>query len=168
MENIKSRGLILLAIVAVAVSLFYLLSGNEGKVRVPFPLTYGIADNTSFACESLMSGYIVGSEKKDLINGIEVVVEKGTDTIAMKIKDEHTLEFLTRASLSIGVTEGDKFAIVQNDAEKLMAVYFDASGVDTVVINKKNGLALWLKGSPEFLGQIYGAPRGQVIYLICR
>lgn len=164
----NKKGLIALVIIAVVV-IGYLYIRSDSKVfKIPFPLTYSIADSTSFACEALISAYIIGSEVEYLTNGIEGTVEKGTDTIAMKIKDPQILEFITRASLSIGVTEGSKFSILQNDPEKLIAVYFDEKSIDTVALNKKNGLAVWTKGGPEFLGSIYGAPRGQVIYLVCR
>lgn len=174
MENIKNKkGIIALAsIILLVVAYLYVGNDTNGKLKIPFPVTFDVSSNTSFACESLMSATLIGSEAEYLTNGIEGEVERGTDKIAMKIKDAQTLEFLTVASLEIGVTEGSKFVIVQNDREKLIAAYFNESdpipGIDTLVLNKKNGLALWTKAKPEFLGSIYGAPGGMVFYLICR
>lgn len=166
----KYRWIIILAlaIVALAIIGYLLVGGKSNLFKIPFPLTYSVADSTSFACEALISAYIIGSEVEYLTNGIEGMVEKGTDTVAMKVKDAQTLEFLTRASLEIGVTEGSQFSILQNNLEKLIAVYVDDKGVDTVVLNKKNGLAVWTKADSDFLGSLYGAPRGQVIYFACR
>jgi len=93
-------------------------------------------------------------------------VGKGTDKIAMNIKGEKTLNFFSGASVEAGSSEGDNFEIVQNDAQKLMAVWFNEKFISTVVLNKTNGLGIWLKGNPDFF--ISGAPYGSVIYMVCR
>lgn len=174
MEEIKSiskikKGLITLAIVAVLMGGYFFLQGDNpvtNTVKVSFPYTFSIADKTSFACESLVSADIIGSSEEYLTNGIEGSVQKGTDKVAMSIKDAKTLSFLTGASIGIGITEGDNFTIVQNDSKKLMAVWFNENVISTVVLNKTNGLAVWLKGSPDF--PTYGSPHGSVIYMVCR
>jgi hypothetical protein len=84
----------------------------------------------------------------------------------MSIKDEKTLVLQTGANVSAGFTEGDNFAIVQNDKNKLMAVWFNENVISTVVLNKDNGLAVWLKGNPNFI--TYDAPYGSMIYMVCR
>ena len=172
MEEEKSKtnkGLIGLVIIAIIIGgYFYFQKGGVGTggLKVSFPYTFSVANNTSFACESLMSANIIGSPEEYLTNGIEGTVEKGTDKVAMNIKDAQTLNFLTGASVGIGTSEGDNFAIVQNDNQKLMAVWFNENVISTVVLNKTNGLAIWLKGNPDF--PTYGAPHGSVIYMVCR
>jgi len=172
METEKSKtnkGLIGLVIIAIIVGgYFYFQKGGAGTagLKVPFPYAFSVANNTSFACESLMSANIIGSPVEHLTNGIEGDVAKGTDKIAMTIKSPEVLSFLTGATVGIGVTEGDNFAIVENNAEKLMAVWFNENAISTVVLNKKNGLGVWLKGNPDF--PLHEAPHGQVIYMICR
>ena len=138
---------------------------SPNALKLPFPYTMNVSTNTSFACESIMSADLIGSPEEYLTNGIEGTVQKGTDTVAMNIKDSKTLNFLTGASIKAGVSEGDNFAILQNDDQKLMAAWFSDSVISTVVLNKTNGLALWLKGSPDFV--TYEGPHGQIIYLKC-
>lgn len=171
-EKSKQKGkkwIVVLVVVAVIVAGYFYFQGDNpvtNSVKVPFPYTFSVAGNTSFACESLVSADIIGSPEEYLTNGIEGSVQKGTDKIAMNIKDAETLNFLTGASVQAGTSEGDNFAIVQNDNQKLMAVWFNENVISTVVLNKTNGLAVWLKGNPDFI--TYGAPYGSVIYMICR
>ena len=113
-----------------------------------------------------MSADIIGSPEEYLTNGIEGSLRKGTDKIAMNIKDEKTLNFLTGASMQAGTSEGDNFAIIQNNHQKLMAVWSNENVISTVVLNKANGLGVWLKGNPDIF--TYSAPHGSVIYMICR
>ena len=163
------KGLITLVVIVILVGGYFFLQGDNpvtNTVKVPFPYTFSVAGNTSFACESLVSADIIGSPEEYLTNGIEGSVQKGTDKVAMNIKDAQTLSFLTGASIGIGTTEGDNFAIVQNDSKKLMAVWFNENVISTVVLNKANGLAVWLKGNPDF--PTYGSPHGSVIYMVCR
>jgi hypothetical protein len=84
----------------------------------------------------------------------------------MNIKNEKTLSFLTGAAIKAGVSEGDSFVILQNDDKKLMAAWFSDEVVSTIVLNKTNGLGIWLKGSPDYF--TYGAPSGEIIYMVCR
>jgi len=151
------------AIIFVAAGYYY-ISKNK-NLKIPFPYTFSVANNTSFACESVMYSGIFGNSAKYLIGGIEGEVSKGTDKVAMSIKDSKTLTFITGASVGIGMTEGDNFIILQNTEERLFAVWFNDNAISNIVLNKKNGLAIWLKGSQS---PFYDAPNGQIIYLICR
>jgi len=152
---------------ALMVGGYMLLNSNENSqsvasLKVPVPYAQNVAGNTSFACKSLMSANVVGDSIEDVVNG---EVAEGTDKVAMTIKDEKTLTFMTGASIEIGVTEGDDFAIVQNTNQQLMAVWFNENVVSSVVLNKKNGLAVWTKGNPDFI--TLGVPVGLVVYLSC-
>ena len=160
--------IVVLVIVAAALGYFYFQGENAATttIKVPFPYTFDVAGNTSFACESLVSADIIGSPEEYLTNGIEGSVRKGTDRIAMNIKDEKTLNFLTGASVQIGTSEGDNFSIIQNNDQKLMAVWFNENVISTVILNKENGLGVWLKGDPDFF--TYSAPHGSVMYMVCR
>jgi len=100
------------------------LSG-ENKLRIPFPFTTSVSNQTSLSCESLMSANIIGSPVDYLTNGIEGAVKKGTDKIAVNIKDDSTLSFLTRASLEAGVSEGDLWTIMTNTDEELVAILYE-------------------------------------------
>lgn len=164
-ENWFKLGVIV--VVLVVGQYLYSQRGDAAiSLKVPFPYTFSVRNNTSFACESLVSADIIGSTEEYLTNGIEGSVKKGTDKVAMNIKDSQTLTFLTGASVQLGTTEGDEFAIVQNNDQKLMAAWFNENVISTVVLNKANGLAVWLKGNPDFV--TYGAPHGGIIYMVCR
>jgi hypothetical protein len=167
----KTKKVIIIVVLLIITSLacgYLFLYGNSpitNSVKVPYPYTMSVAGSTSFACASLVSANVIGSPEEYLTNGIEGSVEKGTDKIAMNIKDAQTLNFMTAASVRAGMSEGDNFAIVQNDDQKLIAVWFNENAISTVVLNKTNGLAVWLKGNPDYM--LYGAPYGSAIYMIC-
>jgi len=127
-------------IIAIAVWTYFYFQGYNpftNTVTVPFPYTMNVADNTSFACESLVSADIIGSPEEYLTNGIEGEVQKGTDIAAMEILDSKTLSFQTGASLKVGEAEGDNFAILHNDSQKLLAVWFSKDSIHSIVLNKK-------------------------------
>lgn len=164
-----NKGLLVLVVVVIAIGGYFYSQksgGGSTSLKISFPYTFSVANNTSFACESLLSANIIGSSEEYLTNGIKGDVAKGTDKVAMNIKDAKTLNFLTSASVGIGTSEGDNFLIVENNAEKLMAVWFNETVISTVALNKTNGLAVWLKGNPDFPN--YGTPYGSVIYMVCR
>lgn len=166
----KNFGSILVVIIVIlAIGLYFYFQGYNPfskKLKVDFPYTSNISQNVSFACESLVYSDVIGSPTEYLTDGIEGEVKKGTDTIAMTIKDEDTLSFLTGVAVKAGTSEGDNFRIVQNNDEKLMAVWFNQYVINTVVLNKKNGLGVWTKSDPDFI--TYDAPHGSIIYMICR
>lgn len=168
-KNKINKSLVILIITIIVIGGYFYFqkdSGGGASLKMSFPYTLSVANNTSFACESLLSANIIGSPEEYLTNGIKGDVVIGTDKVAMNIKDAKTLSFLTGASLGLGFSEGDNFAIVENSTKKLMAVSFNENFISTVVLNKKNGLAVWLKGVPDF--PTYGAPLGSVIYMVCR
>lgn len=163
----KGLTVLIIAIIAIGGYFYSQKSGGGGAtLKVPFPYTFSVANNTSFACESLLSANIIGSPEEYLTNGIEGDVAKGTDKVAMNIKDAQTLNFLTGAAVGAGTSEGENFTIIRNNAEELLAVYDNGNSINVVALNKANGLAVWLKGNPNFL--TYRAPYGSVIYMICR
>lgn len=157
------------AIFVVGLGGYILTSGINpfnNSVKVPFPYVNSVASNTSFACESLLSTLIVGNSAEYSTDGIEASASKGTDTVAMTIKDEKTLVLQTAVSVSLGSTEGDNFQIIQNSENKLMAIWFSENAISTVVLNKDSGLAAWLKGVPDPI--MDDAPFVTVIYMACQ
>ncbi|MBU0650046.1 hypothetical protein KJ605_00105 [Patescibacteria group bacterium] len=154
-----------LFLVIAGVFYFRSIKTEPNTLKIPFPFTTDVSNSTSFACESLASATVIGGQKS-YINGIEAQVEKGTDAVAMSIKDEETLVFTSGTAVKAGMAEGEEFMIIQNDNKTLMAVSFPGKAINTVVLNKTNGLAAWLKGNPEF--PLYEAPYGGVIYMVCR
>ena len=165
----KKWAFVVLAILVVGLAGYFYANRNNqvaNNMSVSFPLVSSVVNNTSFACESLLSSGIISSSDENLTNGIEGSVNKGTDKVALNIKDEKTLTMQTGANISAGIAKGDDMAIIQNDKNKLMAVWFNDNVTSTIVLNKSNGLAVWLKGNSSF--PLYDAPYGSVIYMICR
>ena len=95
--------IILALVVGVLIGVFGLGSvGNVQSLKIPFPFTIDVVGRTSLACESLKSAGIVGSPEEYLTNGIEGEVRKGTDKLAVNIKGDGTMSFLTRALVRAG------------------------------------------------------------------
>ena len=160
--------IIVALIVGVLVGVFGFGSvGNVQSLKIPFPPTIGVHGQTSLSCESLMSAGIVGSPEEYLTNGIEGEVRKGTDKLAVNIKGDGTMSFLTRASVEAGVAEGDSWSVLRDTSEDLVALHYDDffGSVNVFALNKETGLAIWSKTRPDFL--TYGSPTGAVIYLQC-
>ena len=160
---------VVLAILVVGLGGYFFKSGINpftSSVKVPFPYVTNVSSKTSFACDSLLSSLTSGNSAEYSINGIEASVSKGTDKIAMTIKDEKTLVLQTALNVSYGFTEGDSFQIIQNGENKLMAVWYSDNAISTIVLNKDSGLAVWLKGvAGPFMGD---APYATSTYMVCR
>lgn len=83
----------------------------------------------------------------------------------MQIKDEKTLSFLSGASFDTGVVDGVDFSIIKNDDRELAAILWNGNSINSLVLNKTNGLAIWSKSRSDFPG--YGAPSTNLSYLRC-
>jgi hypothetical protein len=93
----------------------------------------------------------------------------GNDTLAIEIVGG-SLKVMTRASVEMGQASPAIFTIAQNDDTVLVAYAIDDATlgviVDSVLFNKKNGLAVWTKSrSASILGD---EPATQTLYLRCR
>ena len=147
---------------------YMLLNSTEnsitGSVVVPY-FENSVAGQTSFACKSLVSANAYADSIEKMVEGTTSI---GTDDVALLIKDENTLVMTTAASIKIGVAEGDEMRILENDVNKLTAVWYgsDVNGViSSIALNKTNGLAVWSKANTDFA--LLGVPMGSVIYMTC-
>ncbi len=136
------------------------------KYKIPFPVIQNISNRNTFACEAAIDGDFTGSPNKHLINGIEATVGKGTNKVSMQIKDQQTLLFLSGASFNVGDVGGVDFSIIKNDDKELVATMWNDSSMNSIVLNKKMGLAIWSKTRSDF--PLYDAPVANLSYLICR
>lgn len=158
----------LVAIVATAVAAYFIYQSinGESKYKISFPFTQSVVSSTTFACEALIDSGITGSPAEDLTNGIEAIIGKGTNKVSLEIKDEKTLSFLSGASFNAGEVGGDIFTILNNDDRELVAAMWNGMSMNTIVLHKKNGLAIWSKSRSDF--PTYDAPSAELSYLICR
>ena len=135
-----------------------------------------VGDKASVSCRAITSVYLgQGSAGVDADetqrNRFRANISRGTDTIAIRIEPEY-LVFLTRAGLEAGVAEGSRFPIVENTQNYLKASESMATGVATLesfVLNKQNGLAIWARIRPLgfFGGLAQAAPDSETVYLAC-
>lgn len=167
MKNTTNKLLLVLLASAVGVAVYlYTQSANSKKYKIAFPFTQTVSQNTSFRCESLIDYSVTGSKEAYLTNGIESSIEKGTNKASLQIKDDKTVTFLSGASFNAGDIGGVDFTIVKNDDKELVAAMWNDNSMNTIVINKSNGLAAWSKIRSEFPG--YGAPTSDSSYMICK
>jgi hypothetical protein len=138
---------------------------------------YPLGDKAEMSCRAITSTYIGQGNVLALQdptpdpNKLSAKVEDGTDVLALRVERDH-LVFLTRAALEAGVAEGSRFPLIQNNADYLKAVESTDSGVATLesfVLNKKNGLAVWSRVRPAgLLRQVApAAPDSSTIYFRC-
>ncbi|KKS03831.1 MAG: hypothetical protein UU56_C0014G0030 [Candidatus Curtissbacteria bacterium GW2011_GWA2_41_24] len=123
-----------------------------------------------WVCDSMVHSRLNASkdsvfEKKD---GIQGVVEKGTDKINLKI-DGEILNVSSRAAFESGITESEPYEILRNDEKFLMAVNTnqEKTYIDTFVVEKSTGLSTWTKNRTYFFDP-EGHPESWAFYFICR
>lgn len=157
---------IVIAIIAIVIFVYLVNILSPKKLRIGYPYIQNVSKNTEFACASLMSADIIASSVDYLTNGVEGTLNKGTDKIAINIKDKQTISFLTARSVEAGTSEGDLWTILKNDEKELVAISHDPifGSVNTLALNKENGLAIWSKIRPTFI--TYDA-YGSLIYMRC-
>lgn len=123
--------------------------------------------SAQLACEALLSTSIWEDPEQ---NGqITAENQTGTDKLAIRIK-ENAITFITRASVEAGIPEAAEFTIVSNEEDFLVAIYLDKGAIspslNSLVLNKKNGFAVWTKSRPQYL--LSQTPDVQSSYLVCR
>ena len=137
---------------------------SDSSVAAPY-FENSVAGNTSFTCKSLVSAYAHADAIEKTVEGSTSI---GTDDVALLIKDENTLVMTTAANVSAGIAEGDEMRILENDANKLTAVWYGSNVngvVSAIALNKVNGLAVWSKANTDFA--FLGVPMGSVLYMTC-
>jgi hypothetical protein len=113
-----------------------------------------------------MESDMTGSYDTSLTKGLEGKVSTGLNAVSIEIEGASTLVFLSEAGFAAGTARGPSFEILQNTQDQLAATFFDGNSVNTFVLNKTNGLAIWSKIRPTFPG--YEAPTGAQSYMMCR
>jgi hypothetical protein len=110
------------------------------------------------------------AERNQLLNTIRLDAESrvGTDKLAIEIEGD-SMKFMTRAAVDAGIAATAPFRIVRNDQDALVAIAVDdiANGVavNSFLLNKKNGLAVWTKARSRFLLE---QPDTAAYYLRCQ
>jgi hypothetical protein len=101
-----------------------------------------------------------------LTKGLEGKLYPGQNAVSMEIKDQNSVVFLSEAGVAAGTSRGPTYQILQNGTAELAAAYFDGTSVNTFVLNKTNGLAIWAKVRSTFPGD--DAPTGAQSYMVCQ
>jgi len=139
---------------------------GQRSMVAELPAPSSIGARRSFSCRALMESEMTGSYDTTLTKGLEGRVSAGVNSVSIEIEDSRTLAFLSQAAFSAGTARGSSFEIVQDTQDQLVASFFNGSSVNTFVLNKSNGLAIWSKVRATF--PVYGAPTGSQTYLICQ
>jgi hypothetical protein len=133
---------------------------------VALPAPTNVSKQSSFRCRSLLATDLTSSYDSTLTNGLKGTLADSTNSVSISIENPKKLAFLSGAGFDLGVARGPEFDIVANTARELVATYFDGSSMNSFVLNKTVGLAVWSKIRPDFPG--YGAPTGSQDFLTCR
>lgn len=153
----------ILAVLFIVIPKFY---NPNKKIEVDLPYLTSITENNFLSCKALVSSHAIANLfVEHLDKKIIGEVEEGTDEMAIEIKDNDTLIFQTKASLSIGLAEGNEFLIIKNNNEELTAISVNENAVHLISLNKANGLGVWTKGTSKF--PIYDTPQASIIYMHC-
>lgn len=141
--------IIILAIFLVGGISGYYIKPSKTEFYYP-PSSYSDESlTTGLSCESIASNLLVVKNEKN--KTIESEIIKGTDKMSVKLKN-NKLQFLTSAAVGAGMTEGDELTIIQNNSKYLTAYgEFTYGGMDSFVLNKETGKAIWSKSQPNYI-----------------
>lgn len=141
-------GLFMFFVISGFVAGYFLMSLHRNFYYPPSSYSEaGLASGLS--CESIVSSVLTVNKGEN--KTIEAEILKGTDKIAVRLKDKK-LYFLTSAAVGAGSTEGDALQVIQ-DNSKYLAAYgeYPYGGMDSFVLNKETGKAIWSKSQPNYL-----------------
>lgn len=127
----------------------YYIKPSKTEFYYP-PSSYSDARlTTGLNCKSIVSNLLIVKNGKN--KTIESEIIKGTDKIAVKLKN-NKLHFLSFAAVGAGMTEEDELTIIQNNSKYLTAYgEFNYGGMDSFVLNRETGKAIWSKSQPNYI-----------------
>lgn len=133
-----------------------------------FELVGQAITSSQLSCETVAdaSFYTEGPMKE---GEITFKLSKGTDKLAIKIGGEF-ISIISAASVGQGESESEKWPLLKNDDEHLIAGSFQegpfGSSLYSFVLNKKTGFAVWSRAEPNFL--YVPSAGGFFQYLTCK
>ena len=124
--------------------------------------------SNQLSCETVAdSSFYVSDPMKE--EEIIFKLTKGTDKLALTIGDEY-ISLITAAAVGQGISESEKWPILQNDDESLISAIFKdgpfGSSLYSFALNKKTGFAVWSRVEPKFL--YVPTAGGFIQYLTCK
>jgi hypothetical protein len=149
-------------------SLVYIFKPTKTAIEI---YSLDLRDGTEFSCSVKMGTILFPRQnlKKGVLETIDGALFTNDKTkMAIEI-DGKVLKMLTATSVEVGVNKPAEFNIVRENEDELVAVYIESSlfpGVDTFILHKKSGAAVWTKSSPGSL--ISKLPDAQAYYMECR
>jgi hypothetical protein len=88
---------------------------------------------------------------------------RGADTAAIKVDTENKrMTMITGAGITLGVTKGETYQILQETQSTIVAVHVSPMGaVNALIMQKETGLVMWTKAQDSL---VLG---GQAVFLKC-
>jgi len=103
------------------------------------------------------------------VTRLEARSRRGTDTLAIRVEGR-SLHMMTRAAVESGIAKAAPMVIVRNNDDEMAAIAAEevplSFTLETFLLNKQNGYAVWTKSRPRLL--IREVPDTQAIYFKCR
>lgn len=151
-------------------TLVYIFKPSKNTIQT---IKWNVKKSTQLSCSTKLGATFFPNpnfEKEELesVEGSLFSIDK--TKAAIEIGDK-TMKFLTATSVEAGMTEPATFLILRNDEKNLVAVDPETDiainpGINTFVLNKESGLAVWTKSKPAFLTT--PLPDSQIYYMECR
>lgn len=130
-----------------------------------------VENQTQLSCtEKLGSTFFPSSDLNSNQHGrIDAEISKGGMKLAIEINGQ-ILRLLTTTAVESGMQDAADFTILRNNKRQLVAVYYPTeypdAGINSFVLNKSNGYAVWSKLKPSLL--YVEQPDSQMYYLECK
>jgi len=133
-----------------------------------FTLTGNAITSNELSCETIADSSVY--QLDPVQNGvITFKLTKGTDKLALTI-GENYVSLITRAAVEQGISESEKWPILEENEEHVIAGNLKqsafGSSLYSFALNKKTGFAVWTKVEPNFL--YVPAAGGFIQYLQCK
>lgn len=154
----------------ITATLVYTFKPNKTAIQI-YP--WDLKDSTRFNCSVRMGATMFPKQnyEKHTMETIDGAIFTNDPTkMALEIEDK-TLKMLVSTSYGPSGIEPAKLVILKNSDSELLAVDTDSdalfdNGLDTFVMNKKNGTAVWTRARPSFFTDLLA--NAQAYYMECR
>lgn len=175
MKKIKSfisKNVAWIIVLFISLTSVFLLKPNKATIKV-YP--QDLKESKQLSCSTKMGTTMFTKPNfedhiLETVDGTLFTYKDDQSKMAVEITG-NKLYLITATAVEAGIMEPAEFAIVRENDSELIAVNLEGvtmldPGINTFLLNKKSGTAVWTKSKPSFFGT--ALPDVQSYYMECR
>lgn len=166
----KMRGFKYFLVITALMVLTGLLVNLFAPKKKSFQLFPTETQSSQLACETKAGMTLFPRQNYDnkIFETVDAEISGSGSKLAIEIGDK-SLKLLTDTSVGVGIAEPAEMVIVRQNDDSVEAVDIESGlidpGIETFILNRKSGFAVWTKSKPSFIGN--NNPDTQAYYLEC-